>query len=85
MDTRASRWKNDAEFLELVSTISKLRHPNILELVGYCNEHGQQLLVYEYCRNGTLYDSLHADDGIHKKLSWNARVRVALGVARTLQ
>ncbi|XWS19545.1 hypothetical protein CRYUN_Cryun31cG0024700 [Craigia yunnanensis] len=85
LDTRASRWKNDAEFLELVSTISKLRHPNILELVGYCNEHGQRLLVYEYCRNGTLYDALRADDGIHKKLSWNARVRVALGVARTLQ
>ncbi|XWS18333.1 hypothetical protein CRYUN_Cryun32bG0034900 [Craigia yunnanensis] len=85
LDTRASRWKNDAEFLELVSTISKLRHPNIMELVGYCNEHGQRLLVYEYCRNRTLYDALHADDGIHKKLSWNVRVRVALGVARALQ
>ncbi|KAK6264780.1 Serine-threonine/tyrosine-protein kinase [Theobroma cacao] len=85
LDTRASRWKNDAEFLELVSTIYKLRHPNILELVGYCNEHGQRLLVYEYCRNGTLYDALHVDDGIRKKLSWNARVRVALGVARALQ
>ncbi|XWS12708.1 hypothetical protein CRYUN_Cryun37aG0113400 [Craigia yunnanensis] len=85
LDTRASRWKNDTEFLELVSTISKLRHPNIVELVGYCNEHGQRLLVHEYCRNGTLYDALHVDDGIHKKLSWNARVRVALGVARALQ
>ncbi|XVE87974.1 hypothetical protein DITRI_Ditri19aG0031000 [Diplodiscus trichospermus] len=85
LDTRASRWKNDAEFMELVSTISKLRHPNIVELVGYCNEHGQRLLVYEYCRNGTLYDALHVDDGIRKKLSWNARVRVALGVARALQ
>ncbi|XP_022715945.1 protein STRUBBELIG-RECEPTOR FAMILY 3-like isoform X3 [Durio zibethinus] len=85
LDTRASRWKNDAEFLELVCTISKLRHPNILELVGYCNEHGQRLLVYEYCKNGTLYDALHVNDGIHKKLSWNARVRVALGVARAIQ
>ncbi|XVF27692.1 hypothetical protein REPUB_Repub14bG0130800 [Reevesia pubescens] len=85
LDTRASRWKNDAEFLELVSTISNLRHPNIVELVGYCNEHGQRLLVYEYCRNGTLYDALHVNDGIHKKLSWNACVRVALGIARALQ
>ncbi|XVF40559.1 hypothetical protein PTKIN_Ptkin01aG0123400 [Pterospermum kingtungense] len=85
LDTRASRWKSDAEFLELVSSISKLRHLNIVELVGYCNEHGQRLLVYEYCRNGTLYDALHVDDVIHKKLSWNARVRVALGVARALQ
>ncbi|TYG97289.1 hypothetical protein ES288_A10G026800v1 [Gossypium darwinii] len=85
LDTRASRWKTDAEFLQLISTISKLRHPNIVELVGYCNEHGQRLLVYQYCRNGTLYDALHIDDEMHKKLSWNARVRVALGVARAIQ
>ncbi|GMI77593.1 STRUBBELIG-receptor family 3 [Hibiscus trionum] len=85
LDTRASRWKSDAEFLELVSTISKLRHPNIVELVGYCNEYGQRLLVYQYCKNGTLYDALHVDDGMHKKLSWNARVRIALGVARAIQ
>ncbi|KAK8989311.1 hypothetical protein V6N11_063743 [Hibiscus sabdariffa] len=85
LDTRASRWKSDAEFLELVSTISKLRHPNIVELVGYCNEYGQRLLVYQYCKNGTLSDALHVDDGMHKKLSWNARVRIALGVARAIQ
>ncbi|OMO76510.1 hypothetical protein CCACVL1_15609 [Corchorus capsularis] len=85
LDTRASRWKSDAEFLEIVSDIAKLKHPNIVELVGYCNEHGQRLLVYEYCRNGTLNDLLHGDDGIKKKLSWSARVRVALGVARALQ
>ncbi|KAE8719836.1 STRUBBELIG-receptor family 3, putative isoform 2 [Hibiscus syriacus] len=74
LDTRASRWKSDAEFLELVSTISKLRHPNIVELVGYCNEYGQRLLVYQYCKNGTLYDALHADDEMHVNLSWNARI-----------
>ncbi|XP_022724034.1 protein STRUBBELIG-RECEPTOR FAMILY 3-like [Durio zibethinus] len=85
LDTGASRWKNNAEFLELMSTISKLKHPNIVELVGYCNEHGQRLLVYEYCRYGTLYNALHVDDGIHTKLSWNARVQVALGIARALQ
>ncbi|KAK8594537.1 hypothetical protein V6N13_015459 [Hibiscus sabdariffa] len=85
LDTRASRWKSDAEFLELVSSISKIRHPNIVELVGYCNEYGQRLLVYQYCKNGTLYDALHVDDEMHKKLSWNARVRIALGVARAIQ
>ncbi|KAE8664515.1 Protein STRUBBELIG-RECEPTOR FAMILY 1 [Hibiscus syriacus] len=85
LDTRALRWKSDAEFLELVSTISKLRHPNIVELVGYCNEYGQRLLVYQYCKNGTLYDALHVDDQMHKKLSWSARVRIALGVARAIQ
>ncbi|GAV59254.1 Pkinase_Tyr domain-containing protein/LRRNT_2 domain-containing protein/LRR_8 domain-containing protein [Cephalotus follicularis] len=77
--------QSDAEFLELVSTIFKLKHANLVELVGYCNEHGQRLLVYEYCRNGTLQDALHIDHEIHQKLSWNVRVRVALGAASALQ
>ncbi|XP_024454426.1 protein STRUBBELIG-RECEPTOR FAMILY 3 isoform X4 [Populus trichocarpa] len=81
----ASKQQTDEEFLQLVSSISKLQHDNILEFVGYCNEHGQRLLVYKYCENGTLYDALHADEEIHRKLTWNARIRLALGAARALQ
>ncbi|KAK7256843.1 hypothetical protein RIF29_30375 [Crotalaria pallida] len=43
------------------------------------------LKVYEYCSNGTLYDALHGDDERRIKLSWNARIRVALGAARALE
>ncbi|XP_031261601.1 protein STRUBBELIG-like isoform X2 [Pistacia vera] len=81
----ASRQQSDDEFLGLVSRISKLQHPNIVNLVGYCNEHRQHLLVYEYCGNGTLHDLLHVDEENHKKLSWNMRIRMALGAARALQ
>jgi hypothetical protein len=56
-----------------------------VELVGYCAEHGQQLLVYEYCRNGTLHDALHVDDEIHKRLTWKTRIQMALGAARALE
>ncbi|KAJ9136214.1 hypothetical protein P3X46_033313 [Hevea brasiliensis] len=85
LNSMATRQQTDEEFLDLVSTIAKIRHANIVELVGYCNEHGQRLLVYEYCEMGTLHDALHMDDEIHKKLSWNARIRLALGAARALQ
>ncbi|KAJ0018880.1 hypothetical protein Pint_10699 [Pistacia integerrima] len=81
----ASRQQSDDEFLGLVSRISKLQHPNIVNLVGYCNEHRQHLLVYEYCGNGTLHDLLHVDEENHKRLSWNMRIRMALGAARALQ
>ncbi|KAF8391396.1 hypothetical protein HHK36_023700 [Tetracentron sinense] len=85
LDNAASRRQKDEEFLELVSSISKLRHANVVELVGYCAEHRQHLLIYEYCSNGTLNDALHADGEFNKKLSWNARVRMALGAARALE
>ncbi|KAF2303685.1 hypothetical protein GH714_021210 [Hevea brasiliensis] len=84
IDNAALSLQEEDNFLEAVSNMSRLRHPNIVSLVGYCSEHGQRLLVYEYIGNGSLHDMLHfADDG-SKTLSWNARVRVALGTARAL-
>lgn len=85
LDSETCRQQSDKEFLELVSNISEIRHANIVELVGYCAEHEQRLLVYKYCRNGTLHDALHTDDETHKKLSWSVRIRVALGAARALE
>ncbi|KAL6883361.1 hypothetical protein ACP4OV_010775 [Aristida adscensionis] len=73
------------DFFELVSNISKLHHPNLSELVGYCMEHGQHLLVYDFHRNGSLHDMLHLSDEYNKPLSWNSRVKVALGSARALE
>ncbi|KAJ9169168.1 hypothetical protein P3X46_020629 [Hevea brasiliensis] len=85
IDNAALSLQEEDNFLEAVSNMSRLRHPNIVSLVGYCSEHGQRLLVYEYIGNGSLHDMLHfADDG-SKTLSWNARVRVALGTARALE
>lgn len=77
--------QDDESFLNLVSSISKLQHPNVVKLVGYCAEHRQRLLVYEYCSGGTLNDILHFGDEINKKLTWNTRIRIALGAARALE
>lgn len=72
-------------FLELVANISELRHPNIVELVGYCAEFGQLLLVYKHFSRKTLHDILHCGDDLNRKLSWNARLQVALGAAKALE
>lgn len=73
------------EFLELVLSISELRHPNIIKLVGYCAEFGQRLLVYNYFSKKTLYDILHYEDDLKRKLSWKARLQVALEAAKALE
>ncbi|XP_020578307.1 protein STRUBBELIG-RECEPTOR FAMILY 8 isoform X2 [Phalaenopsis equestris] len=84
LDSAALFLRDEEEFLEAVSNISHLRHPNITALVGYCAEHGQHLLVYEHISNGALHDRLHFTDD-SRTLSWNARVKVALGTARALE
>ncbi|RLM52648.1 protein STRUBBELIG-RECEPTOR FAMILY 6-like [Panicum miliaceum] len=73
------------DLYELASNISKLHHPNLSELVGYCMEHGQHLLVFDFHRNGSLHDMLHLSDEYNKPLSWNSRVKIALGSARALE
>lgn len=85
LDCSASMLEKDEDFLDFVGNISKLQHGNITELVGYCFEHGQRLLVYEYMSNGTLHEMLHLRDELNKKLPWNARVKTALGAAKALE
>ncbi|XP_058750895.1 protein STRUBBELIG-RECEPTOR FAMILY 3-like isoform X1 [Vicia villosa] len=85
LDTRAFKDQTDEQFLQLVSSISKIQHVNIAKLVGYCAEYNQRLLIYEYCNNGTLQDALHGDDEHCIKFPWNERIKVALGAARALE
>ncbi|KAG4956287.1 hypothetical protein JHK85_042667 [Glycine max] len=85
IDNSALSLQEEDNFLEAVSNMSRLRHPSIVTLAGYCAEHGQRLLVYEYIANGNLHDMLHFAEDSSKALSWNARVRIALGTARALE
>ncbi|CAL9096120.1 unnamed protein product [Musa textilis] len=72
------------EFLKLVKRISEIRHPNIVELVGYCMDFDQRLLIYNYFSNTSLYDILRNDCDLKRKLSWNARIQIALEAAKAL-
>jgi len=72
------------EFSQIVSRLSKLHHPNIVELVGYCSEQ-EHMLIYDYFRNGSLHGFLHLSDDFSKPLTWNTRVRIALGTARAIE
>ncbi|KAM3699115.1 hypothetical protein ACB098_05G001000 [Castanea mollissima] len=85
IDSSALPSELSEEFTEMVSNISQLHHPNVTELVGYCSEHGQHLLVYEFHKNGSLHEFLHLSDDYSKPLTWNSRVKIALGTARALE
>ena len=76
-------FKEEEQFLDVVWTVSRLKHPNIVPLIGYCVEHGQHLLVYNYVRNLSLDEALHSC--AYKSLSWDLRLQIALGVAHALE
>ncbi|KAK4605530.1 hypothetical protein RGQ29_013546 [Quercus rubra] len=70
------------EFKTEIELLSRVHHKNLVSLVGFCFDQGEQMLVYEYVPNGTLKDSLSGKSGI--KLDWMRRLKVALGAARGL-
>lgn len=73
----------EEQFMEVIRVASRMRHPNIVALVGYCVQNGQHLIVYEFIRNFSLDDALHSI--AYKPLSWGTRLQIALGVARALK
>lgn len=51
--------QGNREFLVEVLMLSLLHHPNLVNLIGYCADGDQRLLVYEYMALGSLEDHLH--------------------------
>ncbi|XP_057436840.1 probable receptor-like serine/threonine-protein kinase At4g34500 [Lotus japonicus] len=74
----------EKEFKVEVEAIGKVRHKNLVGLVGYCAEGAQRMLVYEYVDNGNLEQWLHGDVGQVSPLSWDLRMKIAVGTAKGL-
>ncbi|XWS53653.1 hypothetical protein CRYUN_Cryun10bG0019200 [Craigia yunnanensis] len=73
------------EFVEGVIYLSEIRHRNLVTLLGYCQESGSQMLVYEYLPNGCMCNHLY-DTGREAptRLEFKQRLSIALGAARGL-
>ncbi|KAJ8480626.1 hypothetical protein OPV22_024353 [Ensete ventricosum] len=72
----------EREFRVEVDVLSRLEHPNLVTLIGYCADGKDRFLVYEYMPNGNLQDSLNGTR--ETKMDWALRLKAALGAARAL-
>ncbi|XVF65976.1 hypothetical protein PTKIN_Ptkin09bG0293900 [Pterospermum kingtungense] len=68
------------EFITEIELLSRLHHRNLVSLVGYCSEQGEQMVVYEFMHNGSLHNLL--SDRCRHTLSFPMRLRIALGSAK---
>ncbi|XP_070008837.1 serine/threonine-protein kinase-like protein CCR1 [Nicotiana sylvestris] len=73
---------NSREFEMELEILCSVRHSSIVNLLGYCAEMGEQILVYELMPHGTLHDHLH---GGLSPLSWNLRLKIAMQAAKGLE
>ncbi|EFJ06059.1 hypothetical protein SELMODRAFT_136102 [Selaginella moellendorffii] len=72
---------NQSEFTAEINTLGKIRHRNIVRLLGYCTNKTIELLMYDYMPNGSLADFLQEKKTAN---NWEIRYKIALGAAQGL-
>ncbi|KAJ4703164.1 Kinase family protein [Melia azedarach] len=73
------------EFFAEVLMLSLVQHQNLVNLIGYCADGDQRILVYEYMSNGSL-DNHFLDLPPEKEpLDWFTRMKIAGGAAKGLE
>ncbi|XP_031483364.1 LRR receptor-like serine/threonine-protein kinase HSL2 [Nymphaea colorata] len=90
----AGKPETELGFRAEIDTLGRIRHTNIVKLLCCCVSNEVRLLVYEFMENGSLGEMLHdrpdekvkgrAAGGLPKELSWERRVRIAIGAAQGL-
>ena len=75
----------EKEFVLEIEILGRLRHTNLVPLLGFCHEREKKFLVYKYMCNGTLNQWLHVNSLVEgKKMGWTLRFKIAIGIARRL-
>ncbi|KAL8264597.1 hypothetical protein R6Q59_022727 [Mikania micrantha] len=69
------------QYASEIRIISRLRHKNLVQLIGWCHENRELLLVYEYMENGSLDSHLFKMKSL---LAWGTRYKIAHGLASAL-
>ncbi|XP_015931296.1 putative serine/threonine-protein kinase-like protein CCR3 [Arachis duranensis] len=81
--------EKESAFESELASLSRLHHKHLVRLVGFCEEKDEKLLVYEYMKNGALYDHLHGKNNVDKNSSvlnsWRMRIKIALDASRGIE
>ncbi|MFS7903260.1 putative protein kinase RLK-Pelle-LRR-Xa family [Helianthus anomalus] len=73
---------SEKEFASEMATLGKVKHRNLVPLLGFCVTKQERFLVYKYMSNGTLHDNLHPVGDKASPMEWWVRLKVAVGAAK---
>lgn len=75
---------DDASFFNTeVALLTRVHHRYIVKFLGYCEDKGERMLVFEFMANNSLHSRLHRE--LATPLSWKERLRIAYQVAYALE
>ncbi|NP_001141394.1 putative protein kinase superfamily protein [Zea mays] len=76
-------WPDPKQFAEEAKGVGKLRHCRLANLIGYCCDGDERLLVAEFMPNDTL--AKHLFHWENQTIEWAMRLRVAYYIAEALE
>ncbi|XP_043711011.1 probable LRR receptor-like serine/threonine-protein kinase At1g67720 [Telopea speciosissima] len=81
----SNSYQGKREFSNEVTLLSRIHHRNLVQFLGYCQEQGKSILVYEYMHNGTLKEHLYGPLTCEKSISWLKRLEIAEDAAKGIE
>uniref|UniRef100_A0A1J3IU07 Putative LRR receptor-like serine/threonine-protein kinase n=1 Tax=Noccaea caerulescens TaxID=107243 RepID=A0A1J3IU07_NOCCA len=78
-------YQGKREFANEVTLLSRIHHRNLVQFLGYCQEEGKNMLVYEFMHNGTLKEHLYGVVPRDRRISWIRRLEIAEDAARGIE
>ena len=76
---------DEQQFINEVATIGKIRHINVVQLIGFCAERTKLALVYEYLPNGSLDKHILSQEQGNISISYEIIYNISIGVARGIE
>ncbi|XWS43636.1 hypothetical protein CRYUN_Cryun16bG0120800 [Craigia yunnanensis] len=80
----SNSFQGKREFTNEVSLLSRIHHRNLVQLLGYCQEDGRSMLVYEFMHNGTLKEHLYGSP-FTRGIIWIKRLEIAEDAAKGIE
>lgn len=81
-----TRDRSRRAFRQELSVLLRVRHNNLVNLIGFCNEREEGILVFEYMAHGNLHYRLHPPaHQMYQPLPWKKRTAIAVEIAKALE
>ncbi|XP_030542497.1 probable LRR receptor-like serine/threonine-protein kinase At1g67720 [Rhodamnia argentea] len=78
-------YQGKREFSNEVTLLSRIHHRNLVQFLGYCQEDGRNMLIYEFMHNGTLKEHLYGPLTHEWSFNWIKRLEIAEDAARGIE
>ncbi|XP_071690581.1 probable LRR receptor-like serine/threonine-protein kinase At1g67720 [Rutidosis leptorrhynchoides] len=78
-------YQGKKEFANEVTLLSRIHHRNLVQFLGFCQEDGMDILVYEFMHNGTLKEHLYGPLARERRITWIKRLEIAEESAKGIE